>query len=57
MLKKIYVIFGAGVIVFYSTAAFMGWELLTPSRNTLPPEYRNNYRGFHFWHTGFRGGK
>jgi len=57
MLKKLYILFGAGVITFYSTAAFLGWELFTPSRNQLPPDQRGNYRGFHFWHTGFRGGK
>jgi hypothetical protein len=60
MLKKFYLVFGIGVVLFYGTAAMLGWEVGTPARQTLPPDARNTpggYRSFHFWHSGFRGGK
>ncbi len=59
MLKKIYLAGGLGLILFYATAAFLGWELGTQGRQTLPADARspNGYRSFHFWHYGFRGGK
>jgi len=59
MFKKFYLVLGLGVVLFYGTASFLGWELGTPSRETLPADARgpNGYRSFHFWHYGFRGGK
>lgn len=58
MFKKLYMVFGLTVVLGYGTAAFMGWELGSPSRNQLPPDARQNgYRSFHFWHYGLRGGK
>jgi hypothetical protein len=57
--KTIYLVLGLGVVLFYGTAAFMGWELGTPTRDNLPADARgpNGYRSFHFWHYGFHGGK
>jgi len=49
MLKKLYLIFGMGVLVFYGAASWFGWELAnsgTRSRLGVP-----------FIYTGFRGGK
>ena len=58
MLRKLYLGFGLIVVLGYGTAAFMGWEIGSPSRNQLPPDARQNgYRSFHFWHYGLRGGK
>jgi hypothetical protein len=60
MLKKLYLGFGIAVILLYGVAAFQGWEFQTPNREVLPPDVRNSpggYRSFHFWHTGFHGGK
>ncbi|HKY30588.1 MAG TPA: hypothetical protein VJM12_21835 [Pyrinomonadaceae bacterium] len=58
MLKKLYTIFGAGVIALYATSAMLGWEITTSERRQLPPDARQNgYRSFHFWHYGLRGGK
>ena len=49
MLKKLYMIFGAGVLVFYSLSALFGWEIANSgSRSRL---------GVPFFYTGFRGGK
>jgi hypothetical protein len=58
MFKKFYITFGLLTVLGYGAAAFMGWELGSPSRNQLPPDARQNgYRSFHFWHYGLRGGK
>lgn len=49
MLKKLYMVFGFGVLVMYSTASWFGVELAnsgTRSRLGVP-----------FIYTGFRGGK
>jgi len=49
MLKKLYLLFGIGVIVLYSSAAWFGWELANSgSKSRL---------GVPFIYTGFRGGK
>lgn len=58
MIKKLYLAFGIGVILLYSTAAILGWEFGYGGRQQLPPDARQNgYRSFHFWHFGFHGGK
>lgn len=58
MLRKLYLGFGLMVVLGYGAAGFMGWELISPSRNQLPEDARQNgYRSFHFWHSGLRGGK
>lgn len=58
MFKKLYLVFGVCVILFYGTAALLGWEFGTTGRNQLPPDARQNgYRSFGFWHTSFHGGK
>ncbi|MFN6962163.1 MAG: hypothetical protein ACK4S4_00180 [Pyrinomonadaceae bacterium] len=49
MLKALYMIFAIGVLVFYATASWFGWELANSgSRSRL---------GVPFIYTGFRGGK
>jgi FtsH-binding integral membrane protein len=60
MLSKIYLLLGAGLLLLYGVAAWSGWELSTSQRQTLPADVRNSpggYRSFHFWHSGYRGGK
>jgi hypothetical protein len=49
MLRVLFVIFGMGVILFYITSSWFGWEIAnsgTKSRLGVP-----------FIYTGFRGGK
>jgi hypothetical protein len=49
MLKILYLVFGAAVLIFYSTASWLGWEMANSgSRSRL---------GVPFIYTGFRGGK
>ena len=39
-MSKFYVIFGALVLAFYTASAWLGWEIGSPRRQQLPPEYR-----------------
>jgi hypothetical protein len=49
MLKKLYIVFGLGVLLAYSAASWLGVELANSgSRSRL---------GVPFIYTGFRGGK
>lgn len=49
MFKKLYLIFGIGVLLAYSSASWFGWELANSgSRSRL---------GVPFIYGGFRGGK
>ncbi len=60
MLTKFYLLFGGAIVAAYLAAAWMGWEVGSPNRQVLPPDVRNSpggYRSFHFWHSGYRGGK
>ncbi len=60
MLSKLYLLLGACVLLLYGAASWGGWELTTGSRQTLPADVRNSpggYRSFHFWHSGYHGGK
>ena len=60
MLSKLYLFLGACVLLLYAAAAWSGWELTTAPRQVLPADVRNSpggYRSFHFWHSGYHGGK
>ena len=60
MLSKLYLVLGIGVLALYGLAAWSGWEIGNSQRQVLPPDVRNSpggYRSFHFWHSGYRGGK
>jgi hypothetical protein len=60
MLNRIYMGLGSLVVGFYGLTAFTGWEYAGPARKFVPGDVRQaagGYRSFHFWHTGFRGGK
>lgn len=60
MLKKVYVILGAFLVGGYTLASLRGWELESATKQPLPASVRQSpggYRSFHFWHSGFRGGK
>jgi hypothetical protein len=60
MLKTLYLAFGAFVIVLYGAAGWEGWEYGASKRQVLAADVRNSpggYRSFHFWHSGFHGGK
>ncbi|HEY4238247.1 MAG TPA: putative cross-wall-targeting lipoprotein signal domain-containing protein [Kofleriaceae bacterium] len=44
----------------YATVAWTGWEPIAPGHDTVPATVRaspGGYRSFHFWHSGYHGGK
>lgn len=48
------------VFIGYAYVAATGWEPATPERDEIPASVRSSpggYRSFHFWHSGYRGGK
>jgi hypothetical protein len=60
VLNKLYLLTGIGLLAFYAMSAFSGWEFGDPQRQKLPPDARSSpggYRSFHFWHSGYLGGK
>jgi hypothetical protein len=60
MLSKLYLVVGVCVLLLYAAAAWNGWELSNPHREFLPADVRSSpggYRSFHFWHSGYHGGK
>jgi len=60
MLSRIYTIIGIVIILGYVFVAFTGKEFGDPERERVPADVRQSpggYRSFHFWHSGYRGGK
>jgi hypothetical protein len=48
--------FAVGLVLFYSVAAWRGWEIGASKRGLIPKEARQQpggYRSYHYW----RGGK
>ena len=53
-------VFGAIVVSGYSAIAYTDYEPGSPSREEIPASVRSSpggYRTFHFWHSGYHGGK
>lgn len=60
MLSKFYLFVGIGVLALYGIVAFRGMEFGDSQRQRVPADVRESpggYRSFHFWHSGYRGGK
>jgi len=56
-LYRLWVIGAVGLFAYSST---MGWRFTTAPAQHIPPSVRSSpggYRSYHFWHTGFSGGK
>lgn len=56
------VVLGFCVLIIggYTATAMTGWEPAQPKRDEVPASVRNSpggYRTFHFWHSGYHGGK
>ena len=52
--------FGALVIGGYAATAYTDYEPASPARDEIPASVRSSpggYRSFHFWHSGYHGGK
>jgi hypothetical protein len=53
-------VFGALVTGSYAALAYTDFEPGAPARDEIPASVRSSpggYRSFHFWHTGYHGGK
>jgi len=60
MFARIYSALGAAMVAGYMAIAVTGWEPMAPEQQVLPASVRQSpggYRSFHFWHSGFHGGK
>jgi hypothetical protein len=60
MLRRLYLLIGIVIIAGYAFVAFTGREFGDPERQRVPADVRQSpggYRSFHFWHSGYRGGK
>lgn len=60
MFNKIGLGLGALAILLYAIVAFTGTEFGDPQREQVPADVRQSpggYRSFHFWHSGYHGGK
>ena len=60
MLNKIGLTTGAALILVYILVALTGTEFGNTERELIPPDVRQSpggYRTFHFWHSGYHGGK
>ena len=56
----VFAVLGTMIVGGYSAMAFTGYEPGAPKRNEVPPSFRSSpggYRTFHFWHSGYHGGK
>ncbi|TMQ16753.1 MAG: hypothetical protein E6J90_11110 [Deltaproteobacteria bacterium] len=53
-------VFGALIVIGYAAVAYSEYEPGSPARDEIPASVRSSpggYRSFHFWHTGYHGGK
>ena len=55
-----YKIVALGALTLYLYAGLTGYRVSDGERERVDPSVRSSpggYRSFHFWHTGFAGGK
>ena len=60
MITKIYAGVAGLLISTYACATLLGWEFGSSKQEILPASARQapgGYRSFHFWHSGYSGGK
>lgn len=54
------VVLGTLIVGSYAALAFTGYEPGSPARDEIPASVRSSpggYRTYHFWHSGYHGGK
>ncbi len=59
-LARLYLIVGSGATTLYLGAETLGWQVTAPAPRFVPAANRQSpggYRSFHFWHSGYEGGK
>ncbi len=56
----VFAVLGTLLVGGYSALAFSGYEPGSPKRDEIPASVRSSpggYRTYHFWHSGYHGGK
>ena len=59
-LARVYTLVGCGLLSWFVVHSTHGWEWDSSEPEVLPASARQSpggYRSFHFWHSGFHGGK
>ena len=59
-LIKAYIVMSGVVLTGFLLAGFLGWELGNTKGDRAPGSARQSpggYRSYHFWHSGYHGGK
>lgn len=57
---KFYKVVIAGTVALYAFATLTGYRMSDAERDKVDPSVRSSpggYRSFHFWHSGYAGGK
>jgi hypothetical protein len=61
MFRGLFFMLWVGAVVGLFTASnLFGYRMGSPTRERIPASVRSSpggYRSYHFWHTGFSGGK
>ncbi len=56
----VFAVLGTLIVGSYTAFAFSGYEPGSPRRDEIPASVRSSpggYRTYHFWHSGYHGGK
>jgi hypothetical protein len=56
----VFAVIGVLIVGGYAALAFTGYEPGSPERDEIPASVRSSpggYRTYHFWHSGYHGGK
>jgi hypothetical protein len=57
MLYRLWVL---AVVALFAASSLNGWRMGSSAKEKIDPSVRSSpggYRSFHFWHSGFSGGK
>lgn len=61
MLRNLYLALGTCTCLGYAGMSLMGWEISTAERSVVSAstirQSPGGYRSYHFWHSGYHGGK
>lgn len=56
----LYRLWVVGLLALFAAGGFLGFRVGSSPRERISPSVRSSpggYRSFHFWHSGFSGGK
>ena len=59
-MRRVFQVVMVLMVASYAYDGFTGWEPAASEKEPIPPSVRSSpggFRSYHFWHTGFQGGK